>query len=200
MLYNSNMKNLREIIPHNISALRKQHGLTQIDLAKKVNYSDKAVSRWEKGEVLPDIETLQSIGRVFNVPTSYLLEEHEETPKTEAQVHARNEISFRILTILAVWTIATIVFVLGELYFNVIKWEIFVWAVPASCLVSMYLNRKTKNRLLSCIARSILNWSLLASIYIEFIELNAWLIFLIGIPIQAAIIIAYITKRKPKEL
>ena len=50
-------------------------GLTQVGLAKKINYSDKAVSRWEKGEVLPDIETLDALSKIFNVPLSYLIEE-----------------------------------------------------------------------------------------------------------------------------
>ena len=62
------MKNLRDIIPKNLIYLRKQHKFTQIDLAKKINYSDKAVSRWEKGEVLPDVEVLQKVCEVYDIP------------------------------------------------------------------------------------------------------------------------------------
>ena len=69
--------NIREIVSKNLIMLRKRQGLTQIDLSKRINYSDKAVSRWEKGEVLPDIETLQSLSEVFNVPLSYMIEEHD---------------------------------------------------------------------------------------------------------------------------
>lgn len=193
------MKNLREIIPNNIITLRKQQGLTQLDLAKKVNYSDKAVSRWEKGEVMPDIETLQSISKALNAPLAYLLEEHNEGKNNSFLELRKNEAAFRILMILAVWTIATIIFVLGKLYLDTLYWQIYVWAVPASCVVLGYLNRKPKNRVLALVINSIFCWSLLASFYIQFLQYNPWLIFIIGIPIQAAIVVAYYTKRKPKE-
>ena len=91
------MNNLREIIPNNIIKLRKAQGLTQLDLGKRVNYSDKAVSRWEKGEVLPDVETLQSISEVFNVPVSYLFEEHDESKvQTNIVNRQKNDIIFQI--------------------------------------------------------------------------------------------------------
>ena len=77
------MKNIREIISTNLIALRKQSGLTQVDLAKKLKYSDKAVSRWEKGEVVPDVETLENIAKVYNVPLTYLLKEHTEQKHKE---------------------------------------------------------------------------------------------------------------------
>lgn len=195
------MKNLREIIPNNIIALRKSQGLTQLDLAKKVNYSDKAVSRWEKGEVMPDIETLQSISMAFNVPLEYLLQEHNEDPTEEQKFKytIRNEIAFRILMVLAVWFIATIIFALGEIYYNTFFWKIFIWAVPVSCFILMYLNRKQKNQLLAVIVRSILCWSLITSIYLQFLDSQAWIVFLVGIPIQAALVIAYLTKQTPSK-
>ena len=105
------MKNIRDIIPENIIKLRKQMGLTQIGLAKKINYSDKAISRWEKGEVLPDIETLENLAKVFNVPLSFLLEEHNENETLNTQQVPKNEIAFQALMVIAIWTIATILFV-----------------------------------------------------------------------------------------
>ena len=193
------MKNLKEIIPNNIITLRKQQGLTQLDLAKRVNYSDKAVSRWEKGEVMPDIETLQNISKALNVPLVYLLEEHDESEQNSLLEIRKNETAFKILMILAVWTIATIVFVFGQLYADVLYWQIYVWAIPASCAVLGYLNKKKKNRIAQLITNSVFCWSLLASFYIQFLQYNPWLIFIIGIPIQAAIVAAYYTKRRPKE-
>ena len=192
------MKNLRDIIPQNIIRLRKLQGLTQLDLAKQINYSDKAVSRWEKGEVLPDIETLQNLSHVFNVPLSYLLEEHEDVVSESQNIETRNETVFQILLILAVWTIATIIFAYAEINFDAIYWQVFVWAVPASCLVVMNHSRKTKKLTISFIFRSIFCWSLLTSIYLQFLSYNAWLVFMIGIPIQAAIVVDYIAKKMKK--
>ena len=59
------MENLKDVIRENLINLRKEHKLTQIDLAKKINYSDKAISRWENGDVLPDVEILNSICNVY---------------------------------------------------------------------------------------------------------------------------------------
>ena len=198
VLYNLGMKNLREIIPNNIIALRKQQGMTQLDLGKKVNYSDKAVSRWEKGEVLPDIETLQSISRALNVPLSYLIEEHTEEPKNTWAEYQKNQKAFQALMTLAVWTIATIIFVFGKIYMDFLYWQIYVWAVPASCAILSYMNRKAKNKKLKPIFDSVFCWTFLTSFYLQFMQYNIWLIFIIGIPIQAAIIVAFFAKRKPK--
>ena len=199
------MKNLREIIAGNIIALRKQQGLTQLDLAKQVNYSDKAVSRWEKGEVVPDVETLQKISEVLSVPLEYLLQEHNsENADVEQRYILRNEIAFKIMTVLAVWIVATMVFVLSEIYYDYINWKIYVWAVPISCIALLYLNRKEKNRLAALILNTLLCWSLITCFFIQFFDYQAWIMYIVGIPIQAAVIISYLSKRphrtKRKEL
>ena len=53
--------------------------MTQLDLAEKLHYSDKAVSKWERGESVPEIGTLTAIADLFGVPLDYLVRsEHEE--------------------------------------------------------------------------------------------------------------------------
>lgn len=194
------MKSLREIIPENIIKLRKQQGLTQLGLAKKINYSDKAVSRWENSEVLPDIETLDNLAKIFNVPLSYLLEEHTESSEVNVSV-PKNEIAFKILMVIAVWTVTTILFVFGKLYYDKSIWQLFVWAVPVSVIVISYFNRKKKNKHVTFACRTILCWSLLTALYLQFLSFNAWIVFIIGVPIQAAIMVSYlatfIKKKKP---
>ena len=73
------MENIREIISQNITHLRKEKNLTQVELAKKINFSDKAISRWEKGEVVPDIETIYALSEIFEVPVSAILEKKDTT-------------------------------------------------------------------------------------------------------------------------
>ena len=190
------MEDLREIIPNNIVSLRKKQGLTQIDLAKKINYSDKAVSRWEKGEVLPDIETLQSLCKIFNVSISYMFEEHFETKAEKKVGLTKNEILMQSLSVLIIWTIATIFFVYREITYNDVMWELFIWAVPVTSTYVLYINRKAKNKLINLIFSTVFTWSLLTCVYFQFLELNAWLIYIIGVPVQAAIIVKYFTKPK----
>ena len=104
------MEDIREIIRKNIIALRKKQGLTQIDLAKRINYSDKAVSRWEKGEVVPDVETLQSLSKVFSVPLTYLFEEHN-FEKEEKHLPNKNEILLHITGVCSIWILVVVLFV-----------------------------------------------------------------------------------------
>lgn len=187
------MKNIREIVSNNITSLRKQMGLTQVGLAKKLNFSDKAVSRWEKGEVIPDVETIENLAKVFEVPITYMFEEHDEKTNPQAKI-APPEIAVSLLAVCITWCIATILFVYMQVIYEYSFWQIFVWAVPASSLVVMYFNKKWGNNILRLILRSILNWSLMTSIYLQFLNLNLWLIYIVGIPIQVAIIVSYFAK------
>lgn len=56
-----------------IAALRKAKGLTQRELAEKLNVSDKAVSRWEREESLPDLSLIPAIAEIFGVTADELL-------------------------------------------------------------------------------------------------------------------------------
>ena len=56
-----------------IAALRKANGLTQRELAEKLCVSDKAVSRWERDEALPDLSLIPVLAEIFNVTCDELL-------------------------------------------------------------------------------------------------------------------------------
>ena len=67
------MKNLQEILINNLIALRKQRGLTQIELGERVSYSDKTISKWENGTSLPDVMLIPDIAAVLKVKPEYLM-------------------------------------------------------------------------------------------------------------------------------
>ena len=77
------MKEIREIVSENLTELRKEKKLTQLELAEKINYSDKAVSKWENGDTLPDIETLQKLCDFYGVTLDYLTHEGSRKDKKE---------------------------------------------------------------------------------------------------------------------
>ena len=86
------MENLKITVAKNIADLRKAANMTQLDLASRLNYSDKAVSKWERGESLPDVATLKTIAEIFSVTVDYLLqEEHlqETIPVQQYSKHRR---------------------------------------------------------------------------------------------------------------
>ena len=108
------MKDLKNIIADNIVLLRKEKGLTQAQLAEKLNYSDKAVSKWERGESLPDVDVLKSLAEILGVSVDYLLEsDHQKTELEKATVSRKKFRRRAIITsmcVMLVWLIATVVF------------------------------------------------------------------------------------------
>ena len=61
------------IIAKKLTKLRKENNLTHLQLAEKLNYSDKAISKWERAESIPDVLVLKSIADLFGVTVDYLL-------------------------------------------------------------------------------------------------------------------------------
>ena len=185
---------IREIIAQNLITLRKRNNLKQTDLAKKINYSDKAISRWENGEVLPDVETLETIAKVYGVSTSYLIEQHDEEEKQNATNRpSKNDVLMHILSLCVVWTIVAIVFVYIQTFKGFAPWQLFLWGIPLSCLYTLIFCRKWNNKVLKIVLGSLLSWSLLACIYLQWLPLNLYLIFLIGLPLQGTIIVSCFT-------
>ena len=188
------MSKIREIVSKNLITLRKKSGMTQADLSKKINYSDKAISRWEKGEVLPDLETLENVAKVYGVSVKYLIEEHEDEIKLQSGKPTKNEILQHILTICVIWTILMIVFVYVKSFENVVFWQIFIWGIPITLLYSVFFTRKWQNATVKIVLQSITIWAILISLYLQFLELNLYLIFLVGIPVQGAVVVSAISK------
>lgn len=193
------MADIKQIIANNIINLRKKNNLTQIELAEKLNYSDNAVSRWERAEVTPNIETLVQISEVFNVPLNSLLEDNAvKVSIVKDKKEIINKLAIILLFVSLVWFVAVIGYIYGNLIFGLNLWTIFAWAVPASCLVMYPFNSYWGKYVYRFVILSVFVWTLLACIYLQCLEYNIWLIFIIGIPIQVALgIWAFI---KPKNI
>lgn len=70
-----------------IYALRTEKGLSQGDLAEKLEVSRQSVSKWETGQAVPDLDKIIKIADLFGVTTDYLLRENEtQAPQPEPQV------------------------------------------------------------------------------------------------------------------
>ena len=63
----------KRIVADNITALRTAKKLTQSQLAEMLNYSDKSVSKWERGDSVPDVFVLKKIADIFGVTVDWLL-------------------------------------------------------------------------------------------------------------------------------
>ena len=64
------------IVAKNLANLRKREGLTQAELAEKLDYTDKSISKWEHAETMPDIDILKRLADFYHVSLDYFVEEH----------------------------------------------------------------------------------------------------------------------------
>lgn len=183
------MKDVKSIIAENLTNLRKSHGLTQAQLAEKFNYSDKAICRWEHGDTLPDINTLYALAEFYGVTMNDLVD-----PAFEAAVEDNREkkvFKYRMfitaLTLAAIWLFTVVIFVTA-FAFDTNYWVVFVWAVPASCVAILRLWRNSNmHAVLKIIIYSIIIWTVITSLFLHMLvvsHVNAWMLYLIGIPLQ----------------
>jgi len=194
------MKNLNEIISKNILLLRKKAKMTQTELAKKLNYSNKMVSKWENGDILPGIEILVLIAEIFNISLDNLVKpiEDEKNIKLEGKQKS-NKLIISLLAIVPVWILATTVFVYANIFGMSNAWLAFVWAVPISCIIGLIFNSLWGKQQLNYVILSILLWSLITCLYLQFIKYNLFPIFFLGIPLQLSIILWSRLKVKNKK-
>ena len=207
--------NLRPIIAANIAELRKGKGMTQQELAARLNYSDKSISKWERGESIPDVVILKQIADMFGVTVDYLLSDtHEpiqtfddaEKQRAEAEA-ARHQHSIRArgfvtgMSILMVWMAAVVLFIIFETVSanQLFHWFVFACAVCASLILWLVMNSIWFNRRRNYLIISLLMWSVLILLFLSVWFLTdriLWLVFLLGLPGQAIIIMWSHLKQK----
>jgi transcriptional regulator with XRE-family HTH domain len=199
-------EDLKAVIACNLSELRRHAGMTQQDLAAELNYTDKAISKWERGESVPDILILKQIADLFGVTVDYLLcSEHEEPapPPCEEEIRpdtdsvSRQSVRTRGfvtgMSILLVWLAALILFLVFDTAEVDVRshWIVFACAVPASLVLWLVMNSIWFNRRRNYLIISLLMWSVLILAFVTvwiFAQRALWLISLPGIPGQAIIV------------
>lgn len=200
-----NDEKLKHQIGANISAYRKREGWTQAQLANKLNYSDKAVSKWERGESVPDVLILADLAELFGITVNDLLVDPNALPEqTGAVQHAMEQVVEKTLkrkanknTILQlssvlVWFVALLIFVVLDTVGVPYSYLAFFYAIPADAIVMLSLRSAWQDFRWNRALVSMLAWGALLSLYMTLLilaQFNAWKIFLLGIPGQAAILL-----------
>ena len=199
------MEDLKAVIAKNITELRKENKLTQLELAEKLNYSDKAVSKWERGESMPDVLTLVQLAELFDVTVDELLRDPNEIPaNTGGPIEHAMEVAVektlkrkankRVilgLSSLLVWFVALLVFVIVSSLDIPRSWIAFLYAIPADAIVQLSLRSAWRDFRWNKTLISILMWGGLLSLYASlklFVHVDIWKLFLLGIPGQLAVL------------
>ncbi len=197
------MENLGKIIGNNLTYLRKKTGLTQMEFGEKFNYSDKTVSRWEQGDVIPAVDVLKQIADFYGVSMDYMLTEHTSEKDFYSIVkkvpNAKSKIITLSMIIVLLFAIAITVHVafitdLGTADMNINRfWTVYLWMVPVSFLiVAFFSGRSLHSKIRVTVYLSCFVWTILAAAYVTFLyKGNYWFLFFIGIPVQIAIILMY---------
>ncbi len=194
------------IVANNITTYRKKLGLTQLQLAELISYSDKAVSKWERAEALPDVFVLSQIAEVFKITVNDLLtkvddKKIENNIIEEKRFTNRNRIIITILSALLVWFISTIIFVLLQVIPNSFpSWLTFIYAIPACAIVLLVFAKIWGERWMRFFIVSLLTWGIAISIQISLTVLisepNAHLFYFIALAFQILTVFWYMARRK----
>lgn len=192
----------------NIASLRKQWGMTQAELADRLNYTDKAVSKWERGDSVPDALTLVQLSRVFGVTLDEIVSDGTPVAPPVVQTQEKPKASRTVIltmTSLLVWLIALTVYVILSSVGVPKTWVAFVYAVPVNAIVLLSLRSAFRMYSWNHALVSLIMWGCLASLYITlmvFAGINLWRIVLVGVLGQAVVSLWFClfrTARKEKD-
>ena len=194
--YNANMNNVKENLPQNLTKLRLASKMTQSEVAEKLNYTDKSVSKWERGEAIPPIDVIKDLANLYGVSIDYLVSDGKDVSydkRYTSKANNANKLIIMLLAVSLVWIIATVLFVYGVIFAKQNFWTLFVGAVPVTTIVLIVFNGIWGKRKFVFILVSILIWSIITTIYLIFLstpeKYNLWAIYIIGVPLQIATIL-----------
>jgi len=194
------MEDIKFILARNLTAYRKANNLTQLELAEKLNYSDKAVSKWERAESLPDIGVLKQIASLYNITIDDLVRDKDVTRVKVKSIQKNKQMSHVFISLLSVGTVffvAVCAFVLinflGALGADSIfkSWHCFIIAIPISCIVMIVFSCIWFAWPFQFFFISALPWSLAVVTDIMLLSAdfeNSYLFYLVCIPVQLIVI------------
>ena len=180
------MEDLKFTVARNLAQCRKSCGYTQLQVAEKLNYSDKAVSKWERGESLPDVAVLVELSRLYGVTLDYLVQEGNDRKTLPEPGRIRRRILVAVMSCLLVWVVAV------AAYFIALMcgakgpvWLAFVWALPADGILCVVFAGVWGNKYLRTAAVSFLLWTAALALYLSVHVPYNWSVFVLAALLQA---------------
>ncbi|MBR5923506.1 MAG: helix-turn-helix transcriptional regulator [Clostridia bacterium] len=183
---------IRENFARNLTFYRKAAGKTQLELANELNYSDKSVSKWERGEGLPDLEVTAQIAQTLGVNVSDLIAD-----KVKRRILiTRNKALITCLSVGVVWLVAAILFFILQLLLpNASSWLVFVYALPVSSVVAIVFSSIWWKRIHILLSVSFLIWSAALCICLSVNHQKIFLIFIIAAILELMSLLAFFIKK-----
>ena len=195
----------QELLAKNLVYYRKASGLTQLELAEKFNYSDKSISKWERGEGFPDVFVLKSLADFYGINVDdFYSEEHKKIAVKHNQ--KRKQIFIRLLSI-GIGLLVTFLtfFLLDTLLPNDVAfkpWLVFIYGLLVVSIIWLVWEFIYHKRFIRMLATSAVIWTAALSIYLTFfviMEKNLYLIFIVAIPLQILEILWFLFRNKKNK-
>ena len=190
----ANEEKLREFFARNLAHYRKALGLTQSELAEKLNYSDKSISKWERGDGLPDLAVTAQLAEIFGLTVNDLI---AEKPRRRLMT-TRNKIIITLLSMGIAWLVATILFFLCEIIFPTIKvwWLFYIYAIPISAIVGIVFSCIWWKKIHLLASISTLIWSAALCVMLTVSIPKIYLIFIVAAVLQIMTILWFLIKKQ----
>ena len=187
---------LRVNFANRLSDLRRAAGMTQLELAQKLNYSDKSVSKWERADGVPDLFVVTQIAEIFEVTVDDLL---SDKPFRRPFI-SRNKLLVTFLALSVPWLFATICnWILGLFFEDLSLWRLYIYAIPVTSIVALVFTSLWWKKIWQFISVSAIIWSVPTSIFISFnIKENAF-VYIVAAVIQVMTVLAFLIKSPKKE-
>lgn len=179
---------LRQRIAENIAYYRKRSGDTQAELAAKLNYSDKSVSKWERGDGTPDIFILSKIADLYHIQVQDLLRE-KKVPKDQPR-----RLLITLLAVGLVWLVVTVLYCLAHI-FDILTshaWLVFVYGIAISGIVSEVFAALWWNRLVQVISCTCIVWGVGLSLVLS-LRLQG-IVYIVCAVLQVLLILFFLLK------
>jgi len=186
-------KDLKQIVGENLTSLRQNAGLTQLQLAEMLNYTDKAVSKWERGDSIPDLRVLIKLAEIYNIPLDDIVKDSKGKQLKPRLNLKRKHILITFLSLGLVWVIATAVFMI---FFYIMPLKRYAYlafiCAPFVCgVVFVVFASLWYNRLTIAIAASSVLWSIILIIHVMFYlftKIPVWPFYIVAAGVQLLII------------
>ena len=199
------MEDLKIIFASNLIRLRTGAGMTQAELAEKISYSDKSISKWERGEAVPDAYVLKRMSELFGVSVDTLLSEGEGWKKNGTDLHQKVEYSqlFIILcTISGIFTLCFLEFVIVWALAGQFHWLILYAGSPCALVALLVFNSvwyqgRNNFYIVAALVAAVILFVFL--LMLRFGQMP-WQLLLVIIPAELVVFFAFrIRKRKKAE-
>ena len=181
---------LRQQIAENIAYYRKQNGDTQAELAEKLCYSDKSVSKWERGEGTPDIFILSKIAALYDITVQDLLRE-KKVPKARTR-----RLLITLMAVGLVWLVMTVLFCVSKI-FGILEthaWLLFIYGIPITGIVCEVFCALWWNQVAQAISCSLIIWGIGLSLVLSFLRPAVFLLFVICAVLEILLVLFFLLK------